>query len=45
MILSDALCRWLIGVIGSEPPLGAITALVGGPVFILLLRRYLRNVE
>ena len=45
VILSDALCRWLIGVVGSEPPLGAITAVVGGPAFIVLLRRYLRNVE
>ncbi|MBI5528568.1 MAG: iron ABC transporter permease [Deltaproteobacteria bacterium] len=45
VMLSDALCRFLIGPVGSEPPLGAVTALIGGPVFIVLLRRYLKNVE
>jgi iron complex transport system permease protein len=25
--------------IGTEPPVGAVTALVGGPLFLALLRR------
>ena len=32
---SRAVFRWL----HTEPPVGAVTALVGGPVFLLLLRR------
>jgi iron complex transport system permease protein len=32
---SRALFRWL----HTEPPVGAVTALVGGPVFLVLLRR------
>lgn len=34
-LVSRALFRWL----HTEPPVGAVTALVGGPVFLLLLRR------
>lgn len=34
-LVSRALFRWL----GTEPPVGAVTALVGGPLFLLLLRR------
>jgi iron complex transport system permease protein len=42
LILCDTLARSLmpaIGSAGSELPIGAITALVGAPVFIVLLRR------
>jgi iron complex transport system permease protein len=34
-LVSRALFRWL----HTEPPVGAVTALVGGPVFLVLLRR------
>jgi iron complex transport system permease protein len=34
-LVSRAAFRW----IGTEPPVGAVTALVGGPLFLLLLRR------
>ncbi len=34
-LVSRALFRWL----GTEPPVGAVTALVGGPLFLFLLRR------
>ena len=34
-LASRALFRWL----HTEPPVGAVTALVGGPVFLALLRR------
>ncbi len=37
LVLCDAAARTLIG--GPELPVGAITALVGGPVFLVLLRR------
>lgn len=34
-LASRALFRWL----HTEPPVGAVTALIGGPVFLLLLRK------
>lgn len=34
-LASRASFRWL----GTEPPVGAVTALVGGPLFLVLLRR------
>jgi iron complex transport system permease protein len=34
-LVSRALFRWL----HTEPPVGAVTALVGGPLFLVLLRR------
>lgn len=37
LVLSDTLARSLIA--GRELPVGAVTALLGGPLFILLLRR------
>jgi iron complex transport system permease protein len=37
LVLSDTLARSL--VVGRELPVGAVTALLGGPLFILLLRR------
>jgi iron complex transport system permease protein len=43
LMLCDTLCRVLIGVIGSEPPIGAVTAIIGGPVFLALLRRHLKG--
>jgi iron complex transport system permease protein len=45
LMLSDTLCRFLSGVVGSEPPLGAITAIIGGPVFFVLLKRHLKGVN
>lgn len=40
LVLADLLCRALFGALGSESPVGTITAFVGGPLFIFLLRRY-----
>lgn len=37
LVLSDTLARSLVA--GRELPVGAVTALLGGPLFILLLRR------
>jgi iron complex transport system permease protein len=37
LVICDTLARTLLG--GRELPVGAITALLGGPVFLLLLRR------
>jgi iron complex transport system permease protein len=37
LVLCDAIARTLLG--GSELPVGAITALAGGPFFLVLLRR------
>jgi iron complex transport system permease protein len=34
-LVSRAMFRWL----HTEPPVGAVTALIGGPVFLVLLRR------
>jgi iron complex transport system permease protein len=33
------LFRWL----GTEPPVGAVTAILGGPAFLVLLRRGARS--
>jgi iron complex transport system permease protein len=38
LILADALSRLLFRGLGTEPPVGAVTALVGAPLFVLLLR-------
>ena len=38
LILCDAVARTLLD--GRELPVGAITALAGGPLFLWLLRRY-----
>jgi iron complex transport system permease protein len=40
LMLADALARTILGV--GELPVGAITALAGGPVFLWLLRRQQR---
>ena len=39
LVTCDLLVRLLSPVVHTEVPVGAITALVGGPVFLLLLRR------
>jgi iron complex transport system permease protein len=39
MVLSDLVARASFVWLGSEPPVGAVTALIGGPVALLLLRR------
>ena len=38
LILADALARVLFRGLGAEPPVGAVTAIIGAPVFVLLLR-------
>ncbi len=40
VIISDLLCRIISGGFGFEPPISAITAAIGGPVFVILLRDY-----
>jgi iron complex transport system permease protein len=39
LLLSDLAARLLFNAFHSEPPVGAITALLGGPFFLLLLYR------
>lgn len=39
LILADALARVLFLPLGTEPPVGAVTAFLGGPFFFWLLRR------
>jgi iron complex transport system permease protein len=39
LLLSDLAARLLFNLFHSEPPVGAITALLGGPFFLLLLYR------
>jgi iron complex transport system permease protein len=38
LVLADALSRALFRNLGMEPPVGAVTAMVGAPIFVLLLR-------
>jgi iron complex transport system permease protein len=38
LVLCDTAARTVLG--GRELPVGAITALAGGPLFLYLLRRY-----
>jgi len=38
-VLADAIARALFRGLGTEPPVGAVTALLGAPLFVLLLRR------
>jgi iron complex transport system permease protein len=38
LVLADTLARVLFHGLGAEPPVGAVTAVVGAPVFVLLLR-------
>jgi iron complex transport system permease protein len=39
LVLADALARIAFLPLGTEPPVGAITAFLGGPLFLWLLRR------
>lgn len=39
LVLCDLLARLSFRVLGSEPPVGAVTALVGGPLFLWILAR------
>jgi iron complex transport system permease protein len=39
LVACDLVSRTLFRVLHTEPPVGAITALVGGPIFLVLLRR------
>lgn len=43
MLLSDTIARSLLG--GFEIPVGIITSLIGGPLFLILLVRYRRNLK
>ncbi|MGZ6142543.1 MAG: FecCD family ABC transporter permease [Myxococcales bacterium] len=38
LVLADALARVLFRGLGAEPPVGAVTAMVGAPLFVMLLR-------
>lgn len=38
LLLSDLAARLLFRVFGAEPPVGVLTALLGGPLFLMLLR-------
>ncbi len=42
LVLADALARLAFLPLGTEPPVGAVTAFVGGPFFLWLLRRTAR---
>jgi iron complex transport system permease protein len=42
LVLADALARLLFLPLGTEPPVGAVTAFLGGPFFLWLLRRAAR---
>jgi iron complex transport system permease protein len=39
LVLADALARLAFLPLGTEPPVGAVTAFLGGPFFLWLLRR------
>jgi iron complex transport system permease protein len=39
LVLADAIARLAFLPLGTEPPVGAVTAFVGGPFFLWLLRR------
>jgi iron complex transport system permease protein len=39
LVLADALARLAFLPLGTEPPVGAVTALLGGPAFLWMLRR------
>ncbi len=38
LMLSDLAARLLFRAFGAEPPVGVVTALLGGPLFLILLR-------
>jgi iron complex transport system permease protein len=39
LVLCDLVARLAFRYFHTEPPVGAVTALLGGPVFLALLRR------
>jgi iron complex transport system permease protein len=39
VVLADTLSRYAASALGTEPPVGAITALIGCPLFLFLLVR------
>jgi iron complex transport system permease protein len=39
VVVADALARVLFRGLGAEPPVGAVTAVIGAPLFVMLLRR------
>jgi iron complex transport system permease protein len=39
LVLADTLARMAFVALGTEPPVGALTAFLGGPLFLWLLRR------
>lgn len=39
LVLCDLVARSTFRVFHTEPPVGAVTALIGGPIFLVLLRR------
>ncbi|MFH1811973.1 MAG: iron ABC transporter permease [Pseudomonadota bacterium] len=43
LVLVDAGTRLLFRVFYSEPPVGALCAAIGAPLFVILLRRHLRG--
>ncbi len=43
VVLADALVSALASPLGTELPVGVVTALVGGPIFLMLLRVRLRG--
>jgi iron complex transport system permease protein len=43
LVMADALARLLFLPLGTEPPVGAVTAFLGGPFFLWLLRRTARE--
>jgi iron complex transport system permease protein len=45
LVLADALARLAFLPLGTEPPVGAVTAFLGGPFFLWLLRRGARPEE
>ena len=42
LVATDGVARLAFLPAGVEPPVGAVTALLGGPLFLVLLRRQLR---
>jgi iron complex transport system permease protein len=43
LVVADAAARALFVPLGTEPPVGAVTAFAGGPLFLWLLRRSQRR--
>lgn len=43
VLLCDLASRLLFRALGTEPPVGAVTAMIGGPVFLVMLARPIRR--